>query len=224
MSSWRRRRRTSSTATRPRRRLVRRAVHTARQHRRRGKATPSYLYHAEARADCRDLADTQLVVILRDPVKRAYSLLAHPRRGQEDQPFEKALELESERLANGGRKERSRCSCTDRGHYIDQLTDLTAHRDRSLLHVMLLEDLISDRVPTLEGLLRFVDADVAPLAGIEEIHTNRYRVLNAKSGRKEVASYPPMDAAVQGGSRKGSPNPRSGSGLARPAISVWSSG
>lgn len=171
----------------------------ARQHQQRGEATPSYLYHAEARARLVEtLPDTKLVVILRDPVKRAYSHYWHThRRGQEDQPFEKALELESQRLANGGRKERSRYSYTDRGHYIDQLIDLSAHRDRSLLHVMLLEDLISERVPTLEGLLKFVDADVAPLAGIEEIHTNRYRVLNAKSGRKEVASYSPMDAATQ---------------------------
>jgi hypothetical protein len=164
------------------------------RHRQVGEATPSYLYDAEARARlAKALPDTKLVIILRDPVKRAYSHYWHThRRGQEHQSFEKALELEPERLASGGRKEQARFSYVDRGHYVDQLTDLAARHDRSLLHVMLLEDLIGKRVPTLERLLEFLGADVAPLAGIQEIHTNRYRVQNEASGRKVVASYPPM--------------------------------
>jgi hypothetical protein len=171
----------------------------AAQHRQLGEATPSYLYSAEARTRIAEtLPDTRLVAILRDPVKRAYSHYWHTRRrGQEDQPFEKALDLEPQRLAEGTRGQRSRFSYTDRGHYIDQLTDLASRHGRSLLHVMLLEDLISERVPTLERLLEFLGGDVAPLAEIEEIHTNRGRVLNEKPARRVVASYPPMEPETQ---------------------------
>ena len=42
----------------------------------------------------------KLVILLRDPVERAYSAHAHEiARGFETEPFERALELEDERLA-----------------------------------------------------------------------------------------------------------------------------
>jgi hypothetical protein len=169
------------------------------RHRQLGEATPSYLYDADARARLgATLPGCKFVVILRDPVKRAYSHYWHThRRGQENQPFEKALELEPKRLAEGTRAQRARFSYTDRGHYVDQLADLAAHHDRSLIHVLLLEDLIAERMATLERLMTFLGANPAPLAKVGEVHTNRYRVTNETSGRKEVATYPPMEEATK---------------------------
>ena len=47
-----------------------------------------------------DLPGVRLLVLVRDPVERAYSAHAHERaRGFETEPFERALELEPARLA-----------------------------------------------------------------------------------------------------------------------------
>src|SRR5207244_6944401 len=53
----------------------------------------------------RDLPGVKLLVLVRDPVERAYSAYAHElARGYETEPFERALELEDQRLA--GEEER----------------------------------------------------------------------------------------------------------------------
>jgi len=68
----------------------------------RGEASPTYLRSGKARDRIRgDLGkDLRFVVILRDPVKRAWSAyLQECRRGLETETFERALELEPTRLS-----------------------------------------------------------------------------------------------------------------------------
>jgi hypothetical protein len=192
-----------------------------------GEATPAYLYDAEARARLAEtLPAAKFVVILRDPVKRAYSHYWHTRRrGQEDETFERALELEARRLSSNSLVARSRFSYADRGHYVDQLSDLEARHDRSLIHLLLLEDLIADRQATLRQLLEFLGADTGPLAGSEVVHVNRHRVRSELTGRKEVASYPPMEpeTAQRLSERFAESTRRLSEWLGRD-LSVWSSG
>lgn len=66
-----------------------------------GESSPYYLFHPLAATRiARDLPDARLVVLLRDPVERAYSAHTHESaRGFETESFERALELEPERLA-----------------------------------------------------------------------------------------------------------------------------
>lgn len=65
-----------------------------------GEASPYYLFHPLAAARiAHDLPAARLVVLLRDPVERAFS--AHKQetaRGFETEPLERALDLEDERL------------------------------------------------------------------------------------------------------------------------------
>ncbi len=95
----------------------------------------------------------KLVVTLRDPVKRAYSHYWHThRRGQEDQTFERALELEPRAARQTARAVARSCFSYTRPRPLHRPTDdLEARHDRALIHVMLLEDLIADRVPTLQA-------------------------------------------------------------------------
>ncbi|MET0997448.1 MAG: sulfotransferase [Marmoricola sp.] len=60
-----------------------------------------YLYHPlAAERIARDLPDVRVVVLVREPVERAYSAHRHEQaRGFETEPFEQALDLEEERLA-----------------------------------------------------------------------------------------------------------------------------
>jgi hypothetical protein len=65
-----------------------------------GEASPYYVFHPlAAERIARDLPAVKLIVLLRDPVERAFS--AHKQesgRGFETEPFERALDLEESRL------------------------------------------------------------------------------------------------------------------------------
>jgi hypothetical protein len=93
----------SHFATTARRRLVRRATGEEPVS---GEASPYYLFHPHAAARVASaLPDARLVVLLRDPVERAYSHFSEQRRnGIEPLGFVEALDAEPSRLA--GEEER----------------------------------------------------------------------------------------------------------------------
>lgn len=158
-----------------------------------GEASPTYIYEAVSReAMCEGLPDAGFVVILRDPAKRAYSHFWHSKRLDFEpvETFEEALDLEPERMASGDRRQQMRFSYMDRGHYVEQVADLVDRHGADKVHVMLLDDLASDRVPTLEKLMTFIGVDPSYAARIKEQHTNKYRV--GERGNQQVVSYPPM--------------------------------
>jgi len=95
-----------------------------------------YMYHPlGATRIARSMPDVKVVVLVRDPVERAHSAHAHElARGFEDQPFEAAVELESERIAGEADRMRSDPSYQSfhhrhhsylaRGRYADQVVAL----------------------------------------------------------------------------------------------------
>src|SRR5206468_1882749 len=66
-----------------------------------GESSPYYMFHPLAATRiAADLPGVRLVVLVRDPVERAFSAYTHERaRGYETETFERALELEPQRLA-----------------------------------------------------------------------------------------------------------------------------
>jgi hypothetical protein len=111
-------------------------------------SSPYYMFHPLA-ADRinRDLPGVKLLVLLRDPVERAYSAHAHElARGFETEDFESALALEDQRLA--GEAERLIADPTyqshshqhhgylQRGRYVDHLERLESVFGRDRLHVV----------------------------------------------------------------------------------------
>jgi hypothetical protein len=111
-------------------------------------ASGYYLFHplVPARIGA-DLPQVRLIAMLRDPVERAYSAWKHETaRGFEDEPFERALELEADRLAGEadrlladpqyasfGLRHRSHRT---RGEYADQLERFLRYFPRSQLHIV----------------------------------------------------------------------------------------
>ena len=164
-----------------------------------GEASPTYIYEDVARrAMCEALPDGKFVVILRDPAKRAYSHFWHSKRLEFDpvETFEEALDLEPQRMASGERRDRMRFSYLDRGHYVEQLEDLVAHHDRDKIHVMLLDDLAGNRIPTLEALMNFLEIDASYATSIKEQWTNKYRVKE-QDGKQKVVAYPPLPSETR---------------------------
>ncbi|MGH3657316.1 MAG: sulfotransferase domain-containing protein [Micromonosporaceae bacterium] len=110
-------------------------------------SSPYYLYHPlAAERIARDLPGVRLIVLVRDPVERAYSHHAHEvARGFETvRSFTAALELEPMRLAGvearlraGGRsRAHQHHAYLSRGRYVDHLTRLECLFGRERIHVV----------------------------------------------------------------------------------------
>lgn len=155
-----------------------------------GEATPSYIFLDSARRRIAEaLPDARFIVMLRDPAKRAHSHFWHNHRlGVETtSSFEEALDLEAERLEGATRVQRTRYSYVARGRYVEQLQAMVELVGRDRLHVMLLEDLVTDRATTLQKVFEFLGVDPGPANDLPAQH------VVPKSGKKGISdSYSPM--------------------------------
>jgi Sulfotransferase domain len=175
-----------------------------------GEASPYYLFHPDVpRRVERYLPHARFVVLVRDPVDRAYSHYRHERAlGHERLAFEEALEAEERRLA--GEEQRlltderyvsfahRHFSYFARGRYAVQLRRWFDRFPRDRFMVLASEALFSDPQATVRRVLRFVGAqptDVRlptppraaagpPLPqGTRDALWNRYREQNADLAR-----------------------------------------
>jgi hypothetical protein len=149
-------------------------------------ASGYYLYHPFAlQRLARDLPGTKLVVMLRDPVERAFSAYKHEyARGFERESFERALELEDERLA--GEIDRMRAdiryeslshrhhSYRHRGHYAEQLERAFALFPPEQVYVMNSEVYFEQPAREHQELLTFV--------GLRRHEPARFRQVNGRPG------------------------------------------
>jgi len=125
----------------------------------RGEASPTYLRSGKARDRIRrDLGkDLRFVVILRDPVKRAWSHYLHQcRYGVETESFERALELESTRLSAG---RPSWTAYFRDGLYAQQLRVWFEAFPRERFLVLLTEDLAERPNAVARQVFAFLDVD-----------------------------------------------------------------
>lgn len=117
-----------------------------------GEITPEYLSVGFCTERMRDLVpDARLLVVLRDPVSRAWS---HYRMsvgwGAETLPFEQAVRMEDERLDRAGRgpggiEANVAFSYLERGRYVEHLQRLEEAFSREQLLVLMLPEFRSDR-------------------------------------------------------------------------------
>ncbi len=134
-----------------------------------GEASPDYLFYPASPARvAADLPDVRLIVLLRDPVERAFSHYWHQRRrGFEDLSFEEAVRREPERLASagGGRADAAgqggfelhHHSYLARGRYAEQLERWFAHHPRDRFLIERSEDFFEDPGTVFARVLRFLD-------------------------------------------------------------------
>jgi hypothetical protein len=173
-------------------------------------SSPYYMFHPlAAQRIARDLPGVKLIVLVRDPVERAYSAHAHESaRGYEREPFERALELEPSRLA--GEAARMVADPTyashsyqhhayrARGRYIEQLERLGELVGRGRIHVVDSAAFWADPEPSFRALLDFLG--LPHYGGIAfERHNARSRSPMADSVRKELREhFRPYDERLAG--------------------------
>ena len=159
-----------------------------------GEATPYYLFHpAVPKRMAATIPEARLIVLLRNPVERAYSHYQHSRRlNVEPLSFEQALDAEDERLA--GEEERlasdpdyssqahRHFSYLSRGRYADQLERWLAYFPRERILILRSEDLFVEPATCYAERLGFLG--VRSWAPTELVVRNR-------------ATYAPIDAALR---------------------------
>jgi hypothetical protein len=163
-------------------------------------SSPYYMFHPLAAGRiARDLPGVKLLVLLRDPVERAYSAHAHElARGYETEPFGRALELEPGRLA--GEVERIMAdpayvshshqhqAYRARGQYAEQLERLEGLFGRNRIHVVDSSDFFTAPESAYKAVLEFLDL---PQLGdpVFERHNARPRSPMADELRAELDEH-----------------------------------
>lgn len=148
-----------------------------------GEATPNYLYDPLARRRmAQDLKSSRFVIILRNPVDRAYSHYWLAREnGREQLSFAAAISAEPQRLRGADPITASHFSYIDRGKYVDQIEDLTSLLGHSDIGVWILEEIRSDPNRNLRQILEFIGANTGDLAALTLPSTNsHHRVLSPR--------------------------------------------
>jgi Sulfotransferase domain len=173
-----------------------------------GEASPDYLFHPfAAERVARTLPDVRLIVLLRNPVDRAWSHYWHQfKRGHETLPFPEALEAEPVRLQgeldriladpNHVSYERHHHSYAARGVYDEQLRPWLDRFPREHLLVERSEDFFEDPPLVFKRVIDFL--------GLPDAELTEYETFNAfASGRMDpdlrarlVESFRPHNARL----------------------------
>jgi Sulfotransferase family len=167
----------------------------------RGESTPFYLYDRAAQARlAADVPAVKVVVVVRDPVDRAYSNWAHLRADglEPEADFGAAVALEEQRIADGWAPF---WHYRGLGRYGEQLRDLYRHVPRERVFLLRYRQLVDTPRETLDRVSGFlgVEAGVAHTVAPENVKpfvadTARYRLLSrlARGGAALGAHLPPQ--------------------------------
>lgn len=137
-----------------------------------GEATPSYLFHPLAPARAAQVLPTaKLIVLLRDPVERAFSHYRRSRqKGWESLDFASAITEDERRLADGlehyplwSAHGFARQAYLARGLYAEQLERWFAHYPREQFLILRSEDFYRDQATVLEQALEFLGVSATGL-------------------------------------------------------------
>lgn len=151
-----------------------------------GEATPTYLLHplVPERLACA-LPNVRLIVLLRDPVARAWSHYHHSVRWKfETLPFPDAVAAEERRLDGEEARIMSdprhvsrpyqRFSYLKRGLYLEQIQRYVDRFGRDRILVLESEDLFSETQTVFDCVLPFLGLNPWPLRNIETRNKGRY--------------------------------------------------
>ncbi|MHB1565173.1 MAG: sulfotransferase [Acidiferrobacter sp.] len=154
----------------------------------RGDASPSYLWCAEAPARIAAVAaDARILLILRDPVERAYAqyLMDHA-EGAIEAPFMAALERDWTRPDKGWGVSQL---YVELGQYAAQVRRYRQMFGTERVLVLLLDDLKRDPRAVLQQIAAFLEIAAAPIATIDtDTAHNHYRKPKGEWARRLAGS------------------------------------
>jgi hypothetical protein len=177
-----------------------------------GEASPYYLLHPLApKRVAQTLPHTKLIVLLRNPVDRAYSQYQHQRRqpGVEPLSFEEAIEREAERLAGEEEKmlqnekyasfNHRHYSYLARGTYIEQLPRWMNMFPQEQFLILKSEDLFSNPGAIVARTLEFLNIPVSEEQQkkvYKPFNEARYEPMAPETHARLVEHFKPLNARL----------------------------
>lgn len=165
-----------------------------------GESSPYYMFHPLApERIASDLPGVRVIVMLRDPVERAYSAYTHERaRGFETEDLERALDLEEQRLegetarilADPGYVSRphQHNAYVARGRYVEQLERVERALGRDRMHVIDAAGFFTDPDRVYRETVEFLGLPPWPHVR-HEVHNARPRSDMDDELRKRLSTY-----------------------------------
>lgn len=158
-----------------------------------GEKSPNYLYFpGTAEKVHKMVPNAKLIVLLRNPVDRAYSHYHHSRRlNREPLSFENALEKESERIAVDPETVAFRAfSYNAKGRYANQLDEWLRFFDREQLLILKSENMYENPQETFESVQKFLRVPECNIkSGRGNRHEGRYEEPMALETRESLEAY-----------------------------------
>ncbi|WP_242885815.1 sulfotransferase domain-containing protein [Actinomadura litoris] len=177
-----------------------------------GEGSPYYLFHplAAERAG-RDVPEARILLVLRDPIERAFSHYRERRRqNAEDLPsFEEALAAENDRLK--GEEARivsepgylsyahEQQSYRAQGEYAPHLRRWMEHFPAEQIHVVAAEEFYADPQTAVDGVARFLGLDPAPLppSAVKVWNAAPSQELSPHTRQQLAEHYAPFNADLE---------------------------
>jgi hypothetical protein len=171
-------------------------------------ASPSYLWDPDVPERVRALlGEPKLIVLLREPVERAWSQYwMKVRREEEMASFDQALQRETQwfglagpmpsegsvsKIGYGG------YSYLGKGVYAPQIERWLSAFPRHCFHFIRSEDLFRDPAEAMSGLLQFLGLPPMRLDGLEPFNAGRYPLLDPAIRAKLVPHFVDSNARVE---------------------------
>ena len=177
-----------------------------------GEASPAYLFHPQVPGRvARLLPRVKLIVLLRNPVDRAFSQYCHALElGHETLPFEEAIAAEEQRI--GREREKiardeyyysdafKHLSYLSRGIYVDQLRAWMRLFPREQFLILKSEDFYADPAATLQEVLAFLQlpriALPAQKQDYKQYNNNTYNKMDPALRQRLLEYFQPHNARL----------------------------
>ncbi|MFI5936306.1 sulfotransferase family protein [Actinoplanes sp. NPDC051494] len=164
-----------------------------------GEAAPLYMFHPEVAGRVADLMPgARMIVLLRDPVERAFSHWKE-RRGEGVEPldFAAALEAEQSRTAGGDWPASDWYSYRARGRYLEHLEPWLARFDRSQLLFVQSETFYREPAATYAGILDFIGLPAHDLPAYDVFNDRPGKGMDEAVRAELTGYYRPFNAALE---------------------------
>jgi len=165
-----------------------------------GEASPYYIYHPHVPKRISNIIpDVKLIVLLRNPIERAWSHYHHERRlGVEKLSFEDAIKEEPKRLNGEPEKmlvdenyysfNHQHYSYLERGIYIDQLERWEKFFSKKQILILSSEEFYSDPSKICQTVFDFLGLPSIDTKKTKTYNKGEYQIMNAKT-RTELVEY-----------------------------------
>ena len=173
-----------------------------------GEATPYYIFHPHAaRRIAGIFPSIKIIVLLRNPVDRAYSHYQHEvGLGVENLSFEEAIAQEDTRLEGEVNKlitdenyrsfNHQHFTYLSRGKYVDQLKHWNTFFPEVQIHIIKSEDLFQSRQETFSQVLDFLDLPDWKLPKSRIHNQLQYQGINSSTRERLCAYFEPYNQTL----------------------------